>query len=105
MLQLLGFSIEFVVLHVGNPAGEPIGGDYKARQRRREHFRFQLLFCQQLKLPMFTDAMPKAPPTTHVSENGVDFLLRIHLSLAAVASHVTVSLLVNSNRVMHTVCD
>lgn len=73
MLQLLGFSIEFVVLHVGNPAGEPIGGDYKARQRRREHFRFQLLFCQQLKLPMFTDAMPKAPPTTHVSENGVDF--------------------------------
>ena len=33
------------------------------------------------------------------------FLLRIHLSLAAVASHVTVSLLVNSNRVMHTVCD
>ena len=94
MLQLLGFSIGFVVLHAGKPAGEPIGGDYKARQRRRGHFRFQLLVCQQLKFPMSTDAMPKAP-ATHVSENGVDFWLRIHLSLAAVVSHVTVALLMS----------
>ena len=81
----------------GQPSGRayrPIGGDYQARQRRREHFRFQLLACQQLKFPMSTDAMPKAP-ATHVSENGVDFLLRIHLSLAAVVSHVTVALLMS----------
>lgn len=32
--------------------GEPLvtDGDFKARQRRRERFRFQLLFCQQLRV-------------------------------------------------------
>ena len=102
----------------GPPRGQPsgrayrsIGGDYQARQRRREHFRFQLLACQQLKFPMSTDAMPKAP-ATHVSENGVDFFAAHppFLGGSSFSCHsgfadVTVALLVNSNRVMHTVCD